>query len=389
MKNLFIKRALTKEITRLHTHFPIITLTGPRQSGKTSLCKKMFPKFRYVNLEHPSTRAVAENAPSEFLEAFGSSGTVIDEAQRVPELFSAAQVLVDEDRSRKFIFTGSSNFLLMKNIAQSLAGRTAVLKLLPLSLEELGANRVGKVSAETLIFRGGYPAAWHSGSVPADVFANYYETYVERDVRQIEEIRNIRAFRNFIRLCAGSVGREFNAAAFANALGVTLPTVQSWFSVLEASYVVFALPPFFRNIGKRIVKRNKLYFYDTGLACWLLGIENAEQLRTHPLRGNLFENLVVLEAFKRRCSAGKNAANFFFYRDNTQNEVDLISANGEKLSAFEIKSAMEIHPELFKGLNYFRELFGKDVVSTQIICNSKIELPTAKNGIVNFRNFAV
>lgn len=381
----FIPREITSEIRRLIKAYPVLTLTGPRQSGKTTLCRKLFPRFEYVNLEDAGTRRLAAANTRAFLEPRSDLGVIVDEAQRVPELFSAAQVIVDEKPSRRIIFTGSSNFLLMKSISQSLAGRVAVLKLLPLSLRELGKKRAS-ATKEELIFKGGYPRVWR-GDLPAgDVFSDYCETYVERDLRQIEELRNLSAFRDFMRLCAGSVGCEFNASAFANSLGVSLPTIQAWASVLEASYIIFRLPPFFRNIRKRIVKRPKLYFCDTGLACWLVGIENASQLETHPLRGNLFENLVVAEFYKRAFARRENAPKLFHYRDSTQNEVDLIEEKAGGLRACEIKSASEFRENFTRGLDYFRSLFGKDVASTQVIYDGRIELDSPENGVVNFRH---
>lgn len=382
---VFITRILASEFPRLQKQFPILSVTGPRQSGKTSLCKNVFHDYRYANLELAMTRTAAENDPAAFLRAFGNNGAIIDEAQRVPELFSAAQVLVDEDRSRKFVFTGSSNFLLMKNISQSLAGRVAITKLLPFSLAEL-SEFAANADVDELIFRGGFPAIWKPDARPDDIFANYYETYIERDVRQVEEIRNLRSFRDFIRLCASSTGSEFNASAFAKSLGVSIQTVQSWTSVLESSYVVIRLPAFFRNIRKTIVKRPKLYMCDTGLACWLLGIESAEQLKSHPLRGALFENLIVLEFFKRRFSSAARTDTLFFYRDQAQKEIDLVEERAGKLLAYEIKSTTSFRKDFFKNLNYFRSVFGSEVRSTQLIYAGETELPSENNGIINFRN---
>lgn len=381
----FIAREITSEIRRLGKAYPVLTLTGPRQSGKTTLCKRIFPRFAYFNLEDAGTRRLVEADPRAFLEAHASGGVIVDEAQRLPELFSAAQVVVDEKPSRRIVFTGSCNFLLMKSISQSLAGRTAVLKLPPLSLQELGKTRVA-APKEELIFNGGYPRVWSGVLPPGDVFSDYYETYVERDLRRLEELRHLTAFKNFMRLCAGSVGCEFNASAFANSVGVSLPTIQAWTSVLEASYIVFRLPPFFRNVRKRIVKRPKLYFCDTGLACWLIGAENAAQLETHPLRGNLFENLVIAEFYKRAFARHDNAPRLFYYRDSTQNEVDLIEERAGRLDAYEIKSASDFRENFTRGLDYFRNLFGAEVASTRVIYDGRVELDTSKNGVVNFRN---
>lgn len=398
----FLPRSITKKIVQLCTTFPVITITGPRQSGKTTLCREAFPQFSYFNLENAETRRIVNRGVQAWLESAsaGNAGIVIDEAQRVPEIFSAVQTISDENPERKFILSGSNNFLLMEKITQSLAGRVAVLKLLPFSLEELGKERTAG-TLETLILRGGFPRVWNAlaatgssengeeiapATILADTFGNYNDTYVERDVRQVEEIRNLSAFRNFIKLCAGSVGCEFNAQSFATTLSVSVPTIQNWFSILEASYIAFRLPPFFKNIKKRLSKRPKIYFCDTGLACWLLGIENEKQLTTHPARGRLFENLIVLEFFKRRYAVGENASRIYFYRDSSQREVDLVEDSASKLYAYEIKASSGIHDEFFLGLNYFRKLFGKDVVSTKIIYDGDTELDIPENGIVNFRN---
>ncbi len=382
----FIERKITQKIEALCADFPVITLTGPRQSGKTTLCRRAFPQFKYFNFEDAAARRLVERGARDFLEsASADGGAIIDEAQRVPEIFSAAQLLADEHPSRRLILSGSSNFLLMKNITQSLAGRAVVMKLLPFSLAEIGRSRAGTLSADELIFRGGFPRVWAAGT-PLDVLNAYIETYLERDVRQIEEIRNFSAFRKFLRLCAGAVGCEFNATSFADALGVSVPTVQNWFSVLEASYAAFRLEPFFRNVRKRLAKRPKIYFYDTGVAAVLLGIENAEQLSTHPARGRLFENLVVLEFLKRRFAEGKTAEGLVFYRDGAQREVDLVETREGKLFAYEIKSASEVCDEYFRNLDYFRKIFGAEVASTQVVCDSGVELNVPANGVVNFRS---
>lgn len=387
-KDAFISRKLEATIRREMEIFPTLTLTGPRQSGKTTLCRRLFSKFSYVNAEDSETRErIAEGAKS-FLRLF-PHGLIVDEAQRVPEIFSAAQVLVDEDRSRRFIFTGSCNFALIRGIKQSLAGRTGVLTLAPLSLEELGAERCA-VSKETLIFRGGYPAVWNASSDDARsrILRSYYDTYIERDLRELVSLRELSTFRQFVRLCAGSVGCEFNSSRFANELGVSAPTVREWFSLLEASYIAFRLPPFFANIRKRIVRTPKLYFFDVGVACSLLGIREATQVAEHPLRGALFENLVVAEFFKRCFAQGENGSGLFFFRDSSQSEVDLVEECAGKLNAWEIKSAPEAHKDFFKGLKYFRSLFGDRVAGTRLICDTNAEFDTPENGVVNFRHLS-
>lgn len=380
---MFINRLLHSELERLARLYAVIVVTGPRQSGKTTLCKNQFSGFHYVNLENISIREQIQAAPRAFLEQY-VAGLIIDEAQYFPELFSYIQVVADENEQAKFILTGSSNFSLMEGITQSLAGRAAVLTLLPFSLKELG-GRAHQENTDTLLLNGGYPAVWAKGIPVQDVSRNYYNTYIERDVRQLLNVKDITRFQTFIRLCAGRTGTEFTASALSSEIGVSVPTIQEWLSTLEASYILFRLPPFFRNIGKRLVKTPKLYFYDTGLACFLLGIENEQQLATHPLRGALFENMVVLEFFKNRYNQGK-LPNLYFYRDKSQNEVDLIEEKGTQLYAYEIKSAKSFTKGFVKGLDYLRKVVGDDVVSTQVLYDGENDIYSPENGTVNFRN---
>lgn len=385
MNNNLIYRRLTDEIKRLIVHFPVITITGPRQSGKTTLCKELFPDYVYINLEDAALREQIQRDTKGFLEKYPKK-LIIDEAHHYPELFSYIQVLVDPDPERRFILTGSSNFSLLANITQSLAGRTAILNLLPLSLRELGENRISGLSAETLILNGGYPAIWSKG-VPRDaLYRNYYTTYIERDVRQIINVKDMTLFQTFIRLCAGRIGTEFNASALSGEVGTSVNTITSWLSTLAASYVAYMLPPYFANIGKRLVKANKIYFYDTGLACYLLGIENEEQLATHPAKGALFENMVVNEAMKNRLNRGKDP-NLFFYRDKSQKEVDLLHTQANEIYAYEIKSAQSFHKEFFKGIDYLKGIFGDRLTRTAVIYDGRDEMHTEQNGVYNFRNF--
>lgn len=381
-----INRALEGEFLRLSQSFSVLTLTGPRQSGKTTLCKKLFPHFAYVNLEDARTRQAVQTDNFAFLQQF-ERGVIIDEAYHIPGLFSAIQVLVDENPHRRFILTGSSNFSLLENITQSLAGRAAILTLLPLSLCEI-KEQIASTDTNTILVNGGYPEVWNGSKAATDVYRNYYNTYIERDVRQLLNVNNISHFQSFMRLCAGRVGSEFNASMLANEIGVSVKTIQNWLNTLEASYVLFSLPPFFRNIGKRLIKNRKIYFYDTGLATYLLNIESPEMLANHPVRGGLFENLAVVEFVKNRYNSGKEP-NLFFYRDNLQ-EVDIVQEQGfDELYAYEIKSAQSYHSDFNKGLDYFRKLFGQAVKSTQVIYDGTLELASPKNGYVNFRNLFI
>jgi len=378
-----IKRALSGEIERLSKQFGVLAVVGPRQSGKTTLCKSLFLDYSYFSLDLISTVEEIANSPKLFLEKFAKKGIIIDEVQRYPELFQYIKVVADEHPDYRFVITGSSNFLLLSKISESLAGRVAINTLLPLSLAEL--KDFTDTDTNTLLFNGGYPAIWSENVLPQDLAKNYYNTYIERDVRQIINVRNLSSFQKFIRLCAGRVGQELNASSLSNDTGISVLTIQEWFSILEASYVLFRLPPFFRNIGKRLVKSPKIYFYDTAVLCFLLGLENAEQLSTHPLRGEIFENFVVLEFLKKRYNEGKTN-NLFFYRDKSQREVDIVQEFAHQCKAYEIKSAQSFNADFFNNLKYLKKILGDSLISTQVIYDGKSELDVAENGMINFRS---
>ena len=374
-------RNIESEVVRLAQYYHVLTITGPRQSGKTTLCKKVFPDYDYVNLEDETMRLDIELNGKSYLIAH-RQGLIIDEIQNMPNVFSMVQVIVDTYEDARFILTGSNNFLLMQKITQSLAGRTAILTLLPLSIAEL--PEVSKaVSPFELIYKGFYPAVW-AQKVPAqDMYRQYFSTYIQRDVQQVLNIRHLTEFRSFLIMCASRIGTEFNAQSMCSELGVSIPTIQEWMNVLEASYVVFRLQPFYRNINKRLVKTPKIYFYDVGLACYLLGIRDASQVETHPLRGQLFENMVVCDRLKNIYNAGKDN-NLYFYRDKGQHEVDIIQEEGSHLSAYEIKLAPIVHTEFYKNLNYFRALFPNDTVKTMIINTGEDENDLPDNGHIHF-----
>lgn len=381
MNQFYIKREIEKEFKRIKNLFPVVIITGPRQSGKTTLCRNVFPDYNYINLERISIREQIMESPEAFLIE-NKAGVIIDEAQRAPDLFSYLQVVVDEYPESHFILTGSSNFMLMEKVTQTLAGRAGTLTLLPLSFSEISDY---ESSTDELLLKGGYPAVWSKQIPVKDVSQNYYTTYIERDVRQLLNVKDIIKFQTFIRLCAGRVGTVFNASALSNEVGVSGVTIQEWLSVLEASYVLFRLPPFYRNIGKRLIKSSKIYFCDTGLACYMLGIEDVKQLEIHPLRGAIFENYVVLEFLKNRFNNG-NRSNLTFYRDKSQREVDLIQENGNDIFAYEIKSAKSFHENFVKNLNYIKEFLGATLKSAQVIYDGDFEIKSPDNGTVNFRN---
>jgi uncharacterized protein len=320
------------------------------------LCRAAFPDLGYVNLEAPDTRSFAQDDPRGFLAQY-SNGVILDEIQRAPVLLSYIQVLVDEkQKAGQFILTGSQQFEVMNTVSQSLAGRTALLKLLPFSLNELRA--ISPVfSIDSCILSGFYPRIHDRKLNPTQALGDYFETYVERDLRQLTAIKDMSLFEKFVKLCAGRTGQLLNLHSLGNDAGISHVTARSWMTLLEASFIVFLLPPWHSNISKRLVKTPKLYFYDVGLASWLLGLENENHVRRDPLRGHLFENMVVLEALKYRINQGKRS-NLFFYRDNNGAEIDLIAEHGRELSAVEIKAGATITRDYFKGLRHFRKAAG-------------------------------
>ena len=350
-----IKREVESELKRLAKQFKAVAVVGPRQSGKTTLTRYIFKKKPYVNLENPDIRRFALDDPRGFLSQYGS-GAVIDEAQRAPELFSYLQQELDESsRKGRFILTGSNNFLLQETISQSLAGRIAYLYLLPFTLTELSAGRDTNLAGR--IIKGSYPPVYDQKIDPGKWYPNYIRTYVERDVRQIKNISDLNTFERFVRLCAGRSGQLLNLSSLALEAGVDSKTAGSWISVLESSFIIFRLYPWHRNFNKRIVKMPKLYFYDTGLVCSLLGIANSNQLNMHPLYGSIFENLIMSE-LKKHCLNRSLNEDIFFWRDNVGHEVDVIIGSNNGFIPVEIKSGKTITDEFFKGLNYWEKLSG-------------------------------
>lgn len=348
-----IKRNISDHLLNLSQKYPVITITGPRQSGKTTLARAMFDQKEYLNLEMPDIREFARSDPRGFLRRI-PDGAVIDEIQRVPELSSYIQGIVDDVRvNGMFILTGSQQFEVTNSISQSLAGRTALLKLLPFSIDELRKNSES-LPLNELIYRGFYPRIYDHNLDPTQAMADYFETYVERDLRQLIQIKNLSLFEKFVRLCAGRIGQLLNLNNLANDVGVSHTTIRDWITILEASYIIFLLEPFSINIRKRLVKSPKLYFYDVGLASYLLGIEKISHVETHPLKGNLFENMVLMEVLKYRFNQGKRN-NLNFYRDSHNNEVDLIYNIGRHVIPIEIKAAETVASDFFKGIAAFEK----------------------------------
>lgn len=373
-----IQRQLFQTLIRRAAPYPVVTLTGPRQSGKTTLCRQAFAHLPYANLEDARTRQFAQTDPRGFLAQF-PNGAILDEVQRLPDILSSIQVHVDEWRftqaqqpgsqdPRKFVLTGSQQLDLMGAVRQSLAGRTAVLRLLPLSLLELERANLPH-STSHLMHCGGYPAVHTQRVNPADFFNDYFETYIQRDLRELVALRNLPEFRRMVRLCAGRVGQLLNYQSLANDVGVSQNTISTWINLLETGYVVFLLPPWFENLGKRLIKSPKLYFYDTGLAAWLMGIDDPAQIVTHPLRGHLYENLVITEFAKYFENQGERAR-LHFWRDSNGQEVDLIVENGlppGKLGLVEIKSSQTYHSDFSKSLRQVSKVLGNRVARQMVM----------------------
>lgn len=352
---VMIDRNIAPVIRSVKGKMPVISITGPRQSGKTTLARKVFADYRYFNLEDMENRTFAISDPKGFLLNAGPR-VVLDEIQHVPDLFSQIQVMTDELREKvSYVITGSQNFLLLEKISQTLAGRVAVFHLLPFSYQELQKASNDPPVLYDLIVKGGYPPIYDRDLDPSMWLNSYILTYIERDVRQIINIKDLSAFQNFLRMCAGRTGQLLNYSSLANDLSVSYHTVQNWLSILEASFIVFRLQPFYENYNKRLIKAPKLYFYDTGLACTLLGIKTREQLSSHYLKGELFESFVMSELFKHAHNMGIRPS-FYYWKNNAGQEVDCIYEDGAVRKAIEMKSGMTIHPDFFRSLHYWTHL---------------------------------
>jgi predicted AAA+ superfamily ATPase len=377
-----IARTIQQKIENLASKFPVITLTGPRQSGKSTLLRHAFPDYQYVSLENLDVRTFATEDPHGFLKTYPRH-VIIDEAQRVPTLFSYIQTHVDEvDEPGLYILSGSHNFLLMETVNQSLAGRTAILKLLPFSHDEKVSGGILPPTIDEEIFYGGYPRIFDKNISPTDYYPFYLQTYVERDVRMMKNIGDLSAFIRFLKLCAGRIGQLLNLSSLANDCGISVPTASSWLSLLEASYICHLLRPDWNNFSKRLVKTPKLYFYDTGLACSLLDISSPSQLATHYLRGGLFENLVITNFLKRAWNKGYEA-DLRFWRDSQGNEVDLLLYDGSTHpTAYEIKSGATFNTDFFSGLTKWASLSDTPTTSLNVIYSGKDTLTTSKGTLL-------
>lgn len=364
-----IIRNITDELLKSAGEYPVVTILGPRQSGKTTLVRETFPDKTYVSLEDPDTRMAADTDPRDFLDRLGE-GAILDEVQRLPALLSYIQGMVDNTRSHgQFILTGSHQPQLHAAITQSLAGRTAMLTLWPFSFEELRDYKFA-LDPFALIVQGFYPRLHEEGLEPRRFFNGYLQTYVERDVRALIQLHDLSSFQSFLTLLAGRAGQVVNFSALAGDVGVSGTTLKNWLSVLKASFVVFALPPYFGNVRKRVIKSSKIYFTDVGLAAFLLGIQTPEQAARDPLRGNLYENLIITEIMKGAFNTGIRP-NIYFFRDSHGNEVDLLIHEQGKLIPVEIKSAKTFSGDFLKGLDKFASLDVKHLQPGSVLYNGE------------------
>lgn len=373
--NDYITRSLADAVLNAHQYFPVIIITGPRQSGKSTLCRHLFEHYNYVNLEDITLRADAMRNPAGFLDSLGDSA-IIDEVQNVPEILSMIQVKVDEFKDRKYILTGSSNFSLLRTRSQSLAGRAAIFTLLPFSIAEV-KNIVDDQPTDRIIMEGLYPRVI-ANNTPSDLYyRGYYNTYVERDLRDLLKVKNIMAFDKFMRLLATRIGSEFNASALAREVEVSSVTIKEWLSILTTSYIAFPLMPYYSNYSKRLTKMPKVYFYDTGLACFLLGIDNEEVLKSHQMRGPLFENLAVCELLKRRYNNGKEPR-LYFYREKSGLEVDVVAEEGGGIHLYEIKAGATLRSNYMDNIRKVKETL-PNVNGATVIYDSEGHPPLSIN----------
>lgn len=362
----YFPRVIEGVIQSLISKYPVLAVTGPRQSGKTTLLKNMLPGYRYVSLENTDNRYFAERDPNGFLARYDSR-VIIDEVQRVPELFSYLQTKVDTDgQMGQYILSGAQNFHLLSQLTQSLAGRVAIFRLLPLDSQELGTAGISTTDWKSLILSGFYPAVYDRGIEPPVFYNNYLQTYLDRDVSALTRVHDMRLFRNFLGLCAARTGQLLNLSNLSLECGISQPTARAWISILESSYILFLLPPYYENFSKRIVKTPKLYFYDTGLVCFLLGLRDRQDLDDHVLTGSLFENLVIADLVKKNHHQYL-LRDYWFWRDSHGHEIDLLTRRAGGFDIFEVKSTQTILPKLLSGMNYFSEIAGGKVKSRTVI----------------------
>ena len=380
---MVVERTIKAKLTQLLTAFPVVTVTGCRQCGKSTLLRHLLPGYIYISLEDLDVRQMAEEDPRHFISVY-SKNVIIDEIQRVPNLLSYIQTHVDSiNETGMYVLTGSHNLLLMESITQSLAGRTGLLTLAPFSVEELRKSKLLPKTTNEMLYYGSFPRIYDKHIEPSDFYPSYIRTYIERDVRTLRNITDYSAFTRFLKLCAGRCSQILNVSSLAEDAGITRKTAEAWLSVLEASYIIYLLKPYYKNFGKRIIKNPKLYFYDTGLAASLLGITSGEQMESFYMRGALFENFVVSELLKRRLFAGKSDE-LYFWRDSNGVEVDVLEEDSLELKAYEIKASETLNTAFFSNIKKIKDLVGLKSENTAVIYSGK-SIPSSKeNGAYIF-----
>ncbi len=380
---MVVERTIKAKLTQLLTAFPVVTVTGCRQCGKSTLLRHLLPGYTYISLEDLDVRQMAEEDPRHFISVY-SKNVIIDEIQRVPGLLSYIQTHVDSiNEAGMYVLTGSHNLLLMESISQSLAGRTGLLTLAPFCVEELRKTALLPKTTNEMLYYGSFPRIYDKHIEPSDFYPSYIQTYIERDVRTLRNITDYSAFTRFLKLCAGRCSQILNVSSLAEDAGITRKTAEAWLSVLEASYIIYLLKPYYKNFGKRIIKNPKLYFYDTGLAASLLGITSGEQMESFYMRGALFENFVVSELLKRRLFAGKSDE-LYFWRDSNGVEVDVLEEDSLELKAYEIKASETLNTAFFSNIKKIKDLVGLKSENTAVIYSGK-SIPSSKeNGAYIF-----
>ncbi len=376
---MIVERTIRTKLLQLLKSFPVVTLTGCRQCGKSTLLKNLLPDYAYISLEDLDLRQMAKEDPRHFISIY-SKNVIIDEIQQVPELLSYLQSHIDSvNEAGMYVITGSHNLLLMQSISQSLAGRTALLTLAPFSTKELNASNLLPATVNEMLYNGSFPRIYDKHIEPSDFYPSYIQTYIERDVRTLRNITDYSSFTRFIKLCAGRCSQILNVTALAEDAGITRKTTESWLSVLEASYIIYMMKPYYKNFGKRIIKNPKLYFYDTGLVSSLLGITAAGQMETFYMRGALFENFIVSELLKRRLFSGKSDE-LYFWRDSNGVEVDVIEEDSLELKAYEIKASETMNTAFFSNIKKIRDLAGIKAENTAVIYSGKSIPASKENG---------
>lgn len=374
---MIIERTITTKLKTLLNSFPVVTLTGCRQCGKSTLLKNLLPDYKYVSLEDIDMRELALNDPRHFISVYNQN-VIIDEIQQAPELLSYLQTHIDSiNKSGMYVLTGSHNLLLMQSISQSLAGRTALLTLAPFSIEELKNANLLPLTVNKMLYTGGYPRIYDQKIEPSDFYDAYIKTYIDRDVRLIRNINDLSAFTRFIKLCAGRCSQILNISQLADDAGITRKTAESWISVLETSYIIYLLKPYYKNFGKRIIKNPKLYFYDTGLVSSLLGLTNAEQVETFYMRGALFENLIVSDILKQRLFQGKTSE-LYFWRDSNGVEIDVLEEDNTQIYAYEIKASETMNSAFFSNIKKVKDVANLKLKNTAVIYGGNKSIPASE-----------